>query len=63
MSDYQQDYQKDELFRAVNDVISILEHVNVNDLAFHLVREAPELTEKLAFCLDCELMESDWNSK
>ena len=53
------DYQKDELFRAVNDVISVLEHVNVNDLAYQLAKECPERAGMLALAIDFELMDKD----
>lgn len=53
------DFQKDELFRAVNDVISILEHVNVNDLAYQLVKECPDRAGMLALAIDFELMDKD----
>jgi hypothetical protein len=56
-------YEQDEFFRAVSDVETILENVNIDDLAFQLVKRVPELADKLAFSLDCHLMESDWNTK
>ena len=53
--------QEDQFFRAVCDVETVLENVNINDLAFQLVKRVPELADKLAFSLDCYFMESDWN--
>ena len=55
------DYQRDELFRGVYDVLSVLEHVNINDLAFHLVKESPELADELSTALGFQLMDSDFN--
>lgn len=58
-----QTYEQDEFFRAVSDVETILENVNIDDLAFQLVKRVPELADKLTFSLDCYFMESDWNKK
>lgn len=58
-----QNLHKDEFFRAVCDVETILENVNIDDLAYQLVKNVPELADKLAFSLDCYFMESDWNKK
>ena len=58
-----QTWEEDEFFRAVSDVENVLENVNIDDLAFQLVKRVPELADKLAFSLDCHFMESDWNKK
>lgn len=51
--------EQDEFFRGVFDVVSVLEHVNVNDLAHQLVRECPERAGMLALAIDFELMDKD----
>ena len=55
-----QKIQQDEFFRGVFDVVSVLEHVNVNDLAYQLVRECPERAGLLAMAIDFELMDKDF---
>lgn len=54
-----QKIQQDEFFRGVFDVISALEHVNVNDLAYQLVKECPEKAGMLSLAIDFELMDKD----
>lgn len=56
-------WEEDEMYRAVDDVICILENVNINDLAFHLVKESPELADQLSTALGFELMDNDINTK
>jgi hypothetical protein len=55
-----QKYQEDEFFHGVFDVVSVLEHVNVNDLAYQLVKECPERAGMLALAIDFELMDKDF---
>lgn len=54
-----QTWEQDEFFRGVDDVVSVLEHVNVNDLAYQLVKECPDRAGMLAMAIDFELMDKD----
>lgn len=58
-----QTWEEDEIYRAVDDVLCILENVNINDLSFHLVKESPELADQLSTALGFELMDNDINTK
>jgi hypothetical protein len=54
-----QDYQKDEFFRAVDDVVTILEKVNLADLAHEIVKLCPDRAGILSLAIDFELMDKD----
>lgn len=54
-----QTWEEDEFFRAVSDVENILENVNVNDLAYQLVKKCPERAGMLALAIDFEIMDKE----
>lgn len=54
-----QTYEQDEFFRAVSDVECILKNVNIEDLAYQLVKNVPVLADRLQTALNFQLIDME----
>ena len=54
-----QTWYQDEFFSALSDVENVLENVNIDDLAFWLVKEMPVLADKLQTALGFHLLDKE----
>ena len=52
-----QTWEEDEFFRAVSDVLDVLQHVNIDDLAFQLVKNDPIAAENLSLAIGFHLID------
>lgn len=54
-----QTWEEDEFFRAVSDVLDVLEHVNIDDLAYQLVKNDPKAAENLSLAIGFHLIDKE----
>lgn len=54
-----QTWEQDEFFRAVSDVLNVLDNVNIDDLAYQLVKNNPEAAENLSLSIGFHLIDKE----
>ena len=54
-----QTWEEDEFFRAVSDVLDVLQHVNIDDLAYQLVKNDPIAAENLSLAIGFHLIDKE----
>ena len=55
-----QKYEEDQIYRGVDDILFNLKHLDVQDVAYFLVKYDPDLADRLATAISFNILDKDF---
>jgi hypothetical protein len=55
-----QKYEEDQIYRGVDEILFNLKHLDVQDVAYFLVKYDPDLANRLATAIDFNILDKDF---
>jgi hypothetical protein len=55
-----QKYEEDQIYRGVDEILFNLKHLDVQDVAYFLVKYDPDLADRLATAISFNILDKDF---